>query len=61
MKDALNTPQLIICGHSSADDPDGSMICGQTMDLIHMDFPDLKDDIIVIHLGPSDQLLSQDP
>ena len=40
------------------DDPDGSLIYDQTMDLIHGDFSDLKDDIIVIRLGPSDQLLN---
>lgn len=53
-----DTPQLVICGHSSVDDPDGTMIYDQTMELIHKDFDDLKDDIIVVRLGPSDQLLN---
>lgn len=52
------TPQLVICGHSSVDDPDGTLIYDQTMDLIHHEFDDLKDDIVVVRLGPSDQLLN---
>ncbi|KAK5207480.1 hypothetical protein LTR72_002016 [Exophiala xenobiotica] len=53
-----NVHQLVICGHSSIDDPDGSMIYDQTMDTIHQHYPDLVDDIIVIRLGPSDQILN---
>lgn len=60
MSDELerNVPQLIICGHSSIDDPDGSLLYDQTMDLIHSDHADLVDDIIVVRLGPSDQILN---
>jgi len=50
--------QLVICGHSSVDDPDGSLIFDQTMALIHDHFPDLADDIVVVRLGPSDQMLN---
>jgi glycosyltransferase involved in cell wall biosynthesis len=53
-----NTHQLVICGHSSIDDPDGSMIYDETMDLIHDKHPDLAQDIIVVRLGPSDQILN---
>lgn len=53
-----NVHQLVICGHGSIDDPDGSMIYDQTMDAIHTHHPDLADDIIVIRLGPSDQMLN---
>ena len=52
------TPQLVICGHSSVDDPDGSLVFDETMDSIHKHFDDLKDDIIILRLGPSDQLLN---
>lgn len=51
-------PQLVICGHSSVDDPDGSMVFDQTLKLIHKDYEELKDDIIIARLGPSDQLLN---
>lgn len=50
--------QLIICGHGSIDDPDGSMIYDQTMDTIYKYHPDLADDIVVVRLGPSDQILN---
>jgi glycosyltransferase involved in cell wall biosynthesis len=50
--------QLVICGHSSIDDPDGSMIYDQTMDTIHKYHSDIEDDIIVVRLGPSDQILN---
>lgn len=52
------TPQLVLCGHSSIDDPDGSIIFDQTMSLIHKEFSQYEDDIIVARLGPSDQLLN---
>lgn len=51
-------PQLVICGHSSVDDPDGSLIYDQTMNLIHQKHSELADDIIVVRLGPSDQILN---
>ena len=55
---AEQSPQLVICGHSSIDDPDGSSIYDQTMLLIHDHFSQYKDDIIVVRLGPSDQMLN---
>ncbi len=50
--------QLVICGHSSVDDPDGTLIYDQTMDLIQSHYPDLASDIVVVRLGPSDQILN---
>jgi len=55
---AEQLPQLVICGHSSVDDPDGSMIYDQTMSLIHDEFSQYTEDIIVARLPPSDQLLN---
>lgn len=52
-----DTPQLVICGHSSVDDPDGTIIYDQTMALIHNEYADLASEILVARLGPSDQLL----
>ncbi|EXJ87451.1 hypothetical protein A1O3_04411 [Capronia epimyces CBS 606.96] len=53
-----NVHQLVICGHSSVDDPDGSLIYDQTMNQIRESYPDLIDDIVVVRLGPSDQILN---
>ncbi|KAL2428744.1 Trehalose phosphorylase [Exophiala dermatitidis] len=53
-----NVHQLVICGHGSVDDPDGSLIYDQTMNLINESYPDLADDIVVVRLGPSDQILN---
>jgi len=55
---AEKAPQLVICGHSSVDDPDGTMVFDQTQKLIVKEYDDLKDDIIMVRLGPSDQLLN---
>jgi glycosyltransferase involved in cell wall biosynthesis len=51
-------PQLVICGHGSIDDPDATLIYDQTMGLIHEHYRDLVDDIVVVRLGPSDQILN---
>ena len=51
-------PQLIICGHGSVDDPDGAPVYDQTIRLIENEFAHLKQDIVVIRLDPSDQLLN---
>jgi hypothetical protein len=51
-------PQLIICGHASVDDPDGTQVYDDTMELIEEDYPQLKEDIVVIRIGPSDQMLN---
>ena len=42
--------QLVIAGHGSIDDPDGTMIYDQTLDLIHKEFKHFQNDIIVIRL-----------
>lgn len=51
-------PQLLICGHGAIDDPDASIIFDRTVH--HMDskrFDLIREDIVVMRLGPSDQLL----
>ena len=48
----------IRCGHGSIDDPDGSIVYDQTMELLEKDFPDLISDISVMRIGPSDQMLN---
>ncbi|KAI9883182.1 MAG: hypothetical protein M1823_005057 [Watsoniomyces obsoletus] len=51
------TPQLLICGHGSIDDPDASHVYQQTLDLIQQ-HSQYASDMVVIQLGPSDQLLN---
>jgi glycosyltransferase involved in cell wall biosynthesis len=50
--------QLVICGHGSIDDPDATLIYDETMALILDSYPDLAEDIIVVRIGPSDQILN---
>jgi alpha,alpha-trehalose phosphorylase (configuration-retaining) len=55
---AKNTPQLVIAGHGAVDDPDGSRIFDQTLELIETKYSDIHADIVVMRLGPTDQLLN---
>ncbi|KAI9483255.1 MAG: hypothetical protein EXX96DRAFT_557466 [Benjaminiella poitrasii] len=52
-------PQLIICGHGSIDDPDGTVIFEQAQSIIESSkFASIAKDIIAVRLPPSDQLLN---
>ncbi|RFU31921.1 hypothetical protein B7463_g4431, partial [Scytalidium lignicola] len=51
-------PQLVICGNTSVDDPDGTMIFDQTMEHIEVNHPSLLPDISVMRLKANDQLLN---
>lgn len=57
-KPSSETPQLLLCGHSSVDDPDGSIIYKSMLDSLGKDYSDLKDSVIVMRVGPSDQMLN---
>lgn len=58
MPDA-SPPQLLICGHGAIDDPDASIIYDKIMQHIDQDdFEDIREDIVVMGIGPSDQLLN---
>jgi glycosyltransferase involved in cell wall biosynthesis len=52
------TPQLVICGQSSIDDPDGTPIFDKTLACLEERYSDIKDSVIVMRLGPSDQMLN---
>ncbi|KAI9764961.1 MAG: hypothetical protein M1840_007883 [Geoglossum simile] len=52
------TPQLLICGHGSIDDPDATLIYDSTLTLLETTYPDLLSDVILVRLPPSDQLLN---
>lgn len=51
-------PQLVIAGHGAIDDPDASLVYDQTMYLLDAQFNDVRNDVIVMRLGPTDQLLN---
>lgn len=51
-------PQLLICGHGAVDDPDASIIYDQVMQLIGHAYKEYAQDIVVMRLPPSDQLLN---
>lgn len=53
------TPQLLICGHGAIDDPDASIIYDETMQLLEkMEYAHYVNDIVVMRIGPSDQMLN---
>ncbi|EMT72112.1 Trehalose phosphorylase [Fusarium odoratissimum] len=53
-----DTPQLVLCGNQSVDDPDASIVYDQTLDQIMSLCPELMKDISVMCLVPNDQLLN---
>ncbi|CAE6442867.1 unnamed protein product [Rhizoctonia solani] len=56
---ANRTPQLLICGHGAIDDPDASIIFDETMALLERpDYAPYSNDIVVMRIGPSDQMLN---
>ncbi|KJX95513.1 trehalose synthase like protein [Zymoseptoria brevis] len=56
-KPASATPQLVLCGHASVDDPDGTMVFNGALDRLKR-YPELRDSVIIVRLRPSDQLLN---
>ncbi|KAL2868393.1 putative trehalose synthase (Ccg-9) [Aspergillus lucknowensis] len=51
-------PKLLICGHGSVDDPDGSIIYEAVVTHIESGVPHMADQICIVRLGPSDQVLN---
>ncbi|KAK9332778.1 hypothetical protein V1520DRAFT_334291 [Lipomyces starkeyi] len=52
-------PQLVIAGHGAIDDPDGMIVYDETVKMIATEeYDTIASDIIIMHLGPSDQLLN---
>ncbi|KAL1964169.1 hypothetical protein VTN77DRAFT_7257 [Rasamsonia byssochlamydoides] len=54
----VKPPKLLICGHSSIDDPDGSMIYDAALEFIRSRMSHLMDYICVMRLPPTDQILN---
>jgi alpha,alpha-trehalose phosphorylase (configuration-retaining) len=53
-----STDLIPSCGLSSVDDPESTWVYENTLCLIRDKYPNLKDDISLLHLLPSDQLLN---
>ncbi|GAA5875124.1 hypothetical protein JCM3774_001643 [Rhodotorula dairenensis] len=52
-------PQLILTGHSSVDDPDGTLVLHQLQEQVNdPKFDHIRDDIFAIRAPPSDRLLN---
>ncbi|KAK9469953.1 hypothetical protein V1512DRAFT_257400 [Lipomyces arxii] len=52
-------PQLVIAGHGAVDDPDGTVVYDEIMTIISGgEYAEIASDIVVMRLGPSDQLLN---
>lgn len=56
--DITKIPQLVIAGHTAADDPDVTRIFDDTEQRIKQLEPEIARDIIVMRIGPSDQMLN---
>jgi glycosyltransferase involved in cell wall biosynthesis len=56
--DARKIPQLVIAGHGAVDDPDATPIYTRTLATIATQYADLASDIIVMRVGPTDQILN---
>lgn len=54
----INIPQLVIAGHGAVDDPDATRIFAETEDALLVNYQEYRDDVIVMRLGPSDQILN---
>ncbi|KAJ9356819.1 CAZyme family GT4 [Paecilomyces variotii] len=55
---AARPPKLLICGHGSVDDPDGSLIYDAVVEHIEKKVPHLAKFICVLRLHASDQILN---
>jgi glycosyltransferase involved in cell wall biosynthesis len=51
-------PQLVIAGHGAIDDPDATQIYDETISKLEELYHDIREDVIVMRLGPTDQLLN---
>ena len=60
MKDVppKDTPQLVIAGHGAVDDTDTLRIYEDTVRALETEYRDLKHDVVVMRVGPTDQILN---
>jgi glycosyltransferase involved in cell wall biosynthesis len=57
-KPLKDVPQLVIAGHGAIDDPDATIIFDDTEKALNEKYADIKDDVIVMRVGPTDQILN---
>ena len=50
---SVEPPQKLICGHSTVDDPDATIIYDQVMQLIHRTYAEYAKVFVVIRCPPS--------
>lgn len=51
-------PKLLICGHGSVDDPDGTIVYDTALEYVDQHLNHLKHFICIMRIGPSDQMLN---
>ncbi|KAK2666580.1 hypothetical protein RAB80_017697 [Fusarium oxysporum f. sp. vasinfectum] len=51
-------PKLLICGHGSVDDPDGTIVYDLALEYVNHHLNHLKHLICIVRIGPSDQMLN---
>ncbi|SCO80706.1 related to trehalose synthase (Ccg-9) [Fusarium oxysporum] len=51
-------PKLLICGHGSVDDPDGTIVYDTALEYVDHHLNHLKHLICIVRIGPSDQMLN---
>lgn len=54
----MQPPKLLICGHSSIDDPEGTKVYDSAVAHIEHDIPHIRDFVCVMRVRPSDQVLN---
>ncbi|OAG05504.1 putative trehalose synthase (Ccg-9), partial [Paraphaeosphaeria sporulosa] len=56
--DTEHIPQLVVAGHGAIDDTDTQRIYDATILELHTKYKDIKSDVVVMRVGPTDQILN---
>ncbi|PCG93399.1 Glycosyl transferase, family 1 [Penicillium occitanis (nom. inval.)] len=54
----IKPPKLLICGHGSVDDPDGSIIYEAALSFVEQRLEHIRSLICIMRVGPNDQILN---
>ncbi|KAJ5301700.1 UDP-Glycosyltransferase/glycogen phosphorylase [Penicillium antarcticum] len=54
----MKPPKLLICGHGSVDDPDGSIVYEAALGFVEQHLEHIRSLICIMRVGPSDQVLN---
>ncbi|KAJ5589891.1 hypothetical protein N7450_003863 [Penicillium hetheringtonii] len=55
---SIKPPKLLICGHGSIDDPDGSIVYEAALEFVQQHLEHIQSLICIMRIGPSDQMLN---